>query len=191
MAWTAPATYTAATALTAATMNQQVRDNFLEMEVADATKIGSLFISTGANALGERVPGSQAITSHGSTTSTVYTDLTTGGVGPTVSVTIGTAMIVILTCQLYNTTSSTWARMSYTMTGSSSFTAADARSIGVQKKREGALSGTVESVDTFEQGSLVTMHTGLTAGDVTVVAKYNASSGSAHFQVRRLMVIPL
>lgn len=180
MAWTAPATYTANTALTAATLNTHLRDNMNETEAAKATTEGAWIVSTGANALAERIPNSSSQTAIGTVTSTTYTDLTGGEVGPTVTVTTGTKALVILTAQMYNDTSSAFVGMSYAVSGASSISASDVWCVGLDKNTPSK---------TFLQISTPHLHT-VTAGVNTFTAKYRVTSNKGYVQVRRMQVIP-
>ena len=51
MAWTAPLTWTTGQIVTAANLNQQIRDNLLETASAKAAAAGDVFVATGANAI--------------------------------------------------------------------------------------------------------------------------------------------
>ena len=75
MAWTAPMTAASNATFTAAEFNAHIRDNLLETEPAKATTNDSYFVTTGANAIAQRSPGSDVINTMQTTTSTSYTNL--------------------------------------------------------------------------------------------------------------------
>ena len=78
MAWTAPMTFIANAAITAAQMNTYLRDNLLETMPAKATETGgAFFVTTGTNQIAERVIKSARVETNQSTTSTTFTSTTT------------------------------------------------------------------------------------------------------------------
>jgi hypothetical protein len=79
MAWSAPMTAVANATFTSAQFNQYVRDNLLECAPAKATTPGRLIVTTGPNAITERVVTQASISTSETTTSTSYTDLATTG----------------------------------------------------------------------------------------------------------------
>ena len=92
MAWTAPMTAVDNTIWTSSQWNTHVRDNLLETMAGKATTAGRWFVSTGANAIAERVITQASVTTSQTTTSASFTDLAT--TGPAVTVTTGTKAIV-------------------------------------------------------------------------------------------------
>lgn len=181
MAWSAPMTATANTAFTAAQFNTYVRDNLLETGPAKATTAGRIFVSTGANAIAERVPSSNTVSASEGTTSTGFTDLAT--TGPTVTVTTGTRAIWFISMKGFHSSSDSAFNASVTISGASSITAADdAR----RMTWDGLPAGN------SLQMSLAYMETGLTAGSNTFTVKYKTfTAGTASFALRHLLVIPL
>jgi hypothetical protein len=120
MAWTAPMTAVDNTIWTSSQWNTHVRDNLLETMAGKATTAGRWFVSTGANAIAERVITQASTTTSQTTTSASFTDLAT--VGPAVTVTTGTKAIVFWGAAM----SSTWRMNTFyvpTLTaGSNTFT---------------------------------------------------------------------
>lgn len=172
-------TATANTAFTAAQFNAHVRDNLLETAPAKATTAGRIFVATGANAIAERVITAASIATSETTTSSSFTDLAT--TGPAVTVTTGTQALVIVTCQVNNSTTN-FSVAGYAVSGASTVAADDDRSL-VQD----STAGNFEDV----RASAVNYQSGLTAGSNTFTMKYRVGGGTGAFQRRHLIVIPL
>lgn len=179
MAWSAPMTAVANTVFSAAQFNQYVRDNLNETAPAKATGTSGYFVGTGVNAIAER----RAITSlelgTGTTTSTTYTNLDApANVGPTTTVTTGTAALIIVRCSLENSGAGS-ARMGYDISGATSVAATDNRGIHL-----------FGSAGVNLGASDVSLRTSLTPGSNTFTAKYRVSSGTGTFTDRRIIVMP-
>lgn len=184
MAWTAPATAIAGATVTAADFNTYVRDNLLQTMPAMAAEIGSLFITSGTNAIAERVPDFAVVSTSETTTSTTYTDLTTAG--PQVSCITGTQAIIIIGARIGANTAASGSpsnKMSWQCSGATSIAASDSWAAGVVQ------SGTGSGPSVYT--SRWYLATGLTAGTNTFTAKYAVSSGTGTFLARSLQVIPL
>lgn len=180
MAWTSPMTAVANTAFTAAQFNTHVRDNLLETAPAKATTAGGFFVSTGSNAIVERVAQQAVIDTGQTTTSTSYTDLAT--VGPSVSIQTGSQALVLWGAQIGNIASTSASyRMSVAVSGATTVAASDNWAFGG-----------VQSVGTSARltGSRSHMFTGLTPGVNTFTAKYRVSSGELMAAFRTIQVIP-
>lgn len=180
MAWTAPMTAVANTAFTAAQFNTYVRDNLNTTAPAVATAAGRLIVTTGLNAVTERVPDVATIGTSQTTTTTTYTDLAT--VGPAVTVTTGVKALVMLGCMISNTNVGQGGRMSVDLTGSSAIPAADGNSV---------LAESGNANDAF-QGSWTTIYSGgMVAGSNTWTAKYRlVGLGTASFSNRLVAIVP-
>lgn len=176
MAWTTPKTFTANSPLTASDLNTYLRDNFNETPPAKATTPGGVFVTTGLNAITERIPGTDYVATSEATATTTYVNLVT--VGPTVTCTTGTQALVILYCTLSSSSATGRSWMAYGITGATTIAASTDRAIG--------LDGT--GLQTI--GAMF-LQTGLTAGSNTFQAKYTATSATSTFATRRLSVIPL
>lgn len=179
MAWTTPLTAVANNALTASQWNASVRDNLNETAVAKATAAGRIFVSTGSNALAERVISEHSITTAQTTGSTAYTDLST--VGPQLSVATGTRMLVAFTAQMQNTSANTSVRAGVDISGATSQSPSD-------------------SIDLYIDGlpanqqmrnSCVHLYTGLTSGTQNVKMQYKVGGGTGTFSDRTMVIVGL
>lgn len=111
MAWVAPRTWVTNEVVTAAMMNQDVRDN--------STDLDSRTTTSGAE-----------VTTSETTTSTAYTDLATSG--PAVTVTTGTVAMVSLRGEIFNSAAGNASIMSFAISGATTSAAADAKSVYVK-----------------------------------------------------------
>jgi hypothetical protein len=183
MAWTAPMTFTAANALTAAQLNTHLRDNLLETEVAVAMTPGAYIVSDAANSCVERIPQWQDNGATGNTTATAYGDMTTGGpAGPTVTVTCGDKCLVLWNAEMHNTVSVTFVLMTMECSGATTVAASDNWALGIKRSTPNR---------TFQQGSMFHLFTGLTPGVNTFTAKYRVTAGEGWYNYRRVYAIPL
>lgn len=179
MAWVSPMTAVANTPFTAAQFNTHVRDNLLETAPAKATTAGRIMVTTGPNAIAERVIGSDTVITAQTTTSTTWTDL--GTIGPQVTLTTGTTAIVILTALMSNNTAGSNAQMSVAVSGASSIAANTDNALIAESSQAG---------DLYQMSAAFPI-TGLTAGTNTFTCKYQVGiSGTGTFQRRRLIVLP-
>ncbi|WP_422744365.1 hypothetical protein ACN27B_08760 [Micromonospora sp. WMMD754] len=164
---------------TAAQFNTHVRDNLLETAPAKATAAGRIMVTTGPNAIAERVVGSDTVITAQTTASTLWTDL--GTVGPQVTITTGTTALVILSALMSNNTAGANAQMGVAVSGASSVGANTDNAVIVESSASGDL----------YQVSYAFPITGLTAGTNTFTAKYQVGvGGTGTFQRRRLIVLP-
>jgi hypothetical protein len=172
-------TAVAGSVFTAAQFNTFVRDNLAEVAPAKATTPGGYFVTSATNQIVERSGKLATQLVSDTTTSTSYSDLDGGTLGPSVSVATSNCAIVVVSGSLHN--SSTFStRMGYEVSGASSVAAADNRALGVY----GAANvGIVASQFVY--------HEDLTAGNNVFTAKYRVAGGTGTFQSRRLTVIPL
>jgi hypothetical protein len=176
MTWTAPMTAVAGAVFTAAQYNQHVRDNFLELDVAQATVENSFFAGNGPNDVVQRTPTWAARTGGSTTTSTSYTDLA-DAVGPSVTVATGTIAMVWIYCNQYNTSGSA-AWMTFEISGDTTLAASDTNAVQMQGT-DGDRAGAGILIDT------------LTGGMNTFTAKHRVStSGTGYFSQRRIVVWP-
>lgn len=179
MAWTTPLTAIANTALTASQWNASVRDNLNETAPAKATTSGGIFVATGANAIAERIPTSASVETSETTTSASFTDLAT--VGPTVTVTTGTKAVVAVRGNINNNTAGSAAYMSYDISGATTASAGNTRTLAHTSSTAGA----------FLIASAVFLESSLTSGSNVFTAKYRTGSGgTGAFANRQLLVIP-
>lgn len=181
MAWTAPSTWVAGNVLTAAQMNQQVRDNLLQTAAALATAggaSGGLFVPTGANAIAQRLTGYTEVLTSESTSGTSYAALATA---QAVTVTTGTQALVFFAAQFTNATLGNGAYMSYAVSGASTFAAND----------NWCLLYEPYASNKFVGASRHYWHYGLTAGSNTFTCQFKSSAATAaNFRSRQIVVIP-
>lgn len=171
-------TAVASSVFTAAQFNTFVRDNLSETAPAKATTPGSHFVTSDTNQISESTPQAAYISTSEVTTAPLigaYGDLAT--TGPTVTVNVqNAAFVAIYSNQLSSAGIGAW--MSYDVSGASSVSATDDRSI-----QFGSTGG--------QRAGAAFIQTGLTPGSTTFTAKYRVStSGTATFSVRRIAVIP-
>lgn len=180
MAWTTPMTFADGFALTAAQLNTHLRDNLLASSVAKATQIPQYFMSDGQNNIvGRRCTASRVDTAE-TTTATDYSDLTTPG--PTVTVTTGTSVIVMVNAKIYDTATANSAHgMSFAVTGATDRDPDDRDQV--------VMDGV--SANSGLQYSNFAMITDLTPGQQTFTCKYKVGSGTGSFANRLLIVLPL
>jgi len=179
MAWTSPVTVVARDVVTAALWNASVRDNLNACAVAIAGTAGRIFATSAAQTLAERVPDVASVATSQTTASLTYVDLAT--VGPAVTHNAGPRIMAIIGCHLGNGTAGQGARMAYALSGSTTLAAADTNSICVES---------ANASDTFST-SWITIHDPITAGSMTLTAKYRAvGAGTATFSARVMGMIP-
>ena len=154
ISWTTPKTWAVGDVLTAADMNTYNRDNLTALQPQAAT------VSTSP-----------------STASTSYTDL--GTVGPAVTLTTGSSVLVDIGCGLANGTGGDGAFMSYAVSGATTISAVDATSVGATSASAGA------SV----QAAFSYLQTGLTPGSNTFTAKYKAVTGGTATFTQRIIIV--
>lgn len=180
MAWTAPMTAVAGNAFTAAQFNTYVRDNLLETAPNKATAAGGFIVTTGVNSIDQRFPQA-ALTSAAEQTSAPsasYGDLNT--VGPSVTVTCGTTVLISIYASLQSVTAGAHPHMSYGITGNTTVTATDATAIAYQSSTAGQST----------RIGMTFLRTGMTPGSNTFTAKYRSNTGTGSFSDRRITVVP-
>lgn len=178
MAWTTPITAVANAAFTAAQFNASVRDNLLVTPAAIATTAGSHFATTAANAIAERIPANAAVATVETTASTTYTNLAT--VGPAVTVTTGTSVLLGFHCRQSNATLASNCWTTYAVSGATTIAAADGTALSYDSP---VANSTAYHGTTFRV-------TGLTAGSNTFTLQYRVSAGTGTFHNRNLWVLP-
>jgi hypothetical protein len=176
MAWSTPLTAVANAALTAAQWNASVRDNLLETAVAKASAATGYYVATGVNTLGERFAAGDNVDTVETTVSTTYTNLATNG--PVVTVTSGTAMLVLINAQQENNTANQPSRTSFEHTGATVSAATDSRAIITQNAAGNVISAARCALQ------------GVTAGSNTVRMQYRVGANTGTFAFRRIIVMP-
>lgn len=177
MAWTSPMTAIVGAVLTASQWNASVRDNLLETAVAKATTPGGFFVSTGSNALAERVPTTASVNSDHTTSSTTYVSLAGG---PSVTVTTGTMALVFITARTRNDTTSFACHMGFSISGATSRIAAE--ETGLRFESAG--------ISEFDRATAVSLETGLNPGTNTFTTQYKVAGGTGSFYARSIIVVP-
>jgi hypothetical protein len=199
MAWSSPLTATTNMKLTAAQWNQYYRDNMLETEAAKATAApevasdpdsatevvpGTFFVATAANAIAERrvTEGSNSVGDEDTTSSTSYTDL--DNYGPAISVVTGTAAIVMITCEVRNTSAASGAAyVDFDVSGATTRASSDTTAL--------IADGYSTSSADVNRRSVFTRLTTLTAGTNVFTMKYRVASGTGAFRKRQILVWPV
>jgi hypothetical protein len=172
-------TAVANTAFTAAQFNVYIRDNLNATAPAVASSAGNLIVTTGFNAVTERVPTVAFVGTSESTTSTTFVDLTT--VGPTVTVTTGIRALVTIGTSVSNVTAGQGGRAAVDLSGATTSAASDTNSF---------LAESGNASDAF-QGSWTTIYNPVNVGSNVFRAKYRSVGGaSASFSQRLVAVVP-
>jgi hypothetical protein len=179
MAWTTPKTWVANQVLTAAELNEQLRDNMAACMPSLAREDGEMFFTEHEGKIAARKVTSSIVNKPESTASTSYTNLAT--VGPTVTMETGPAAWVFFRAFLDNDSDNAQSCMSFEVTGASSITASDSFAI---------------IIDGIDTGNAVMLGTAalvdLTPGVNTFTAKYRAGGAGTMTANRRfLTVLPL
>ena len=112
------------------------------------------------------------------TASTSFTDLATAG--PSVTLTTGTRVLVIVTCIVHNSTSGAECMVGYDISGASTLGPSSTRSYRATSNA---------AADVYA-GSYVELREGLTAGSNTFKLKYRVDAGTGTFDERRISVVP-
>ncbi len=161
--------------LTAAQLNQQIRDNMNESPVASASLTGQYWCATGTTAGALRRVDQDSITSSNNYTSTSYGDTTAAG--PTVSATTGARALVGLAAAINNSVSGQDTFMSFEVSGATSVSPSDTRAISVTSTSVARIGATF-------------FLTSLTAGSNTFQCKYKVSGNTGTYAGRSIYVVP-
>lgn len=179
MAWTAPATAVSNSLFSAAWLNTYLRDNLSETTVAKATEPSQLFTTTASNAVSASTNASDYVAASETRTSATYGNLTT--VGPSITITMKTFVIIRLSCQLSTAAASGQALMSFDISGATTLASSDTRAVAMQ------------GVDTKKfTYYLALTNTSVNAGSNTFTAKYRGDGTNlATFVDREISAIAL
>ena len=156
MAWTAPKTWAVGDVLTASDLNTYNRDNLTALQPQQAT-----------------------VSTQQTTTATSYPDL--GTVGPAVTLTTGTSVLVDIGAFMTNTGSAGIAASSMAVAVSGATT------IAAPASQVYCAIGATGNNPSFKM-SYTGLVTGLTAGSNTFTAKYQVSAGTGTFAERCIVV---
>lgn len=179
MTWTAPMTAVSAQIFTASQFNTHVRDNLLETETATSTTTGSLFQDTGLNSISEMIAGYAEVLTNQGTSSATYVDLAT--VGPTVTVSTNTSVLVYIAANIdTSTTSAIQALIGLEISGATTVAVAN-KMISAQNNSNFMNLTHFERLDSLNPGTN------------TFKLKYQSQGGTvaANFVNRRLLVVPV
>ncbi len=194
MAWTTPRTWVTGETVTAALMNTHIRDNFRETSPFTVTTAGDISYADAANSMNSRLaigaalthmtstgsapvwraPATDVDTGSGSHTATSYLNLGHAQWGFAsdieVTVTTGTAALVMFKARLSNDTGGSTTRMSYSVSSATAVDASDTHAISYESGSAG---------DQSEYGAY-DYRTGLTAGSnvFTLEGKVSANTGT-------------
>jgi hypothetical protein len=178
VAWTTPLTAASNATLTAAQWNASVRDNLNATAPALATTPGSIFVTTAANTIAERVPQTALVLTTDNVTATAYANTTVPG--PAVTAVSAAKALIFTSGRMDNGTAGASTFMAHEISGASAISAADTWAL--------------EHADTGANGVLNAtrchLETALTSGSNTFTIKYRVTSGTGHVQRRHLTVIP-
>jgi len=164
MAWTTPPTFVTAQVVTAAQLNQLSNDL---VDLDARTRPAGASLTAGAD----------------TTTSTTYTDLSSS-VGPTVTLTTGTSVIVVVTAQMFNNNGpAAMNMMGFAVSGATTLAASDLTAVWSDTYA-------TAPAGNYNRMSAVSLVTGLIAGSNTFTAKYRVSSGTGTFGDRSIVVWP-
>lgn len=180
MAWVTPRTWVTNEIVTAAQLNEQIRDNMNETApaVTFSASPGHIVGNEAVNDLVYRLVVNNAVATAQTTTSTTYTDLTT--VGPARSVSTGTSALVCWSARVRNATVGGISYVGLTISGATSSAAADALAL----QFEAATSNQIM------RAGVAQIYLGLTGGSNTFTMQYRVSAGTGEFAQRNLSVIP-
>lgn len=183
MAWSAPMTAVDTGYWFASDFNKFIRDNLNQTAPAKATEAGQYFVSdqTQLNSLVPRKMVSDTIATAETRSATFYGDLAT--VGPRVTLTTGTAVLILLAAKLSNNTAEFQCHTAVAISGACNFPAhgdhrsfrSDGKSLANQPDR-GMGFGLIPS---------------LTPGVNTFTMKYKVGGGTGTFSDRHMVVMPL
>lgn len=180
MAWTAPYTAIAGGVVSSADFNTYVRDNLNETEASQAFVVGSWFTSDGVNAISEKLPTSDSVSTSQTRANPAYGNLAT--VGPSVTArTDGRAVVIVGARIQASTTTSSSVKMSWAVSGATTIAAADQWAAGI----------IATNTTAAFYASRWYVAEGLNAGTNTFTAQYAASSGTGTWAARSIHVIPL
>jgi hypothetical protein len=196
MAWTVPRTWGASEVVTAALLNEQIRDNLNETMCAKARTPGGFFTTLVADnvdsdddsnaSIVERYCVSQRISTPAQTTSTTFTDLTVNGVaniGPSVTVETGQQALIFMSCRMQNSVNSALSVMSWGISGATNrVTYFDPISLMQDGAKQTNARWNFSQADHMR---------GLVPGTNTFTCQYRVGSGTGTFANRFLAVFPL
>ena len=186
MAWSDPKTHAGSDDITAAMLNQELRDNLNETAAGIASAAGRLIVTDGANSLVERIVTRDLDTDTLVFTDTSYTTFANLTGTPAsgeveVAVVTGTAAIVFLYGRISNSNAGSSTVLGFSVSGATTVATDSARSMTYE-------SGAAN--DLF-RGSAVIMLVALTAGTNTFTLEARVTAGTGTLQDATVFVLPL
>lgn len=181
MAWTAPRTWQAEDPITAAQLNQHIRDNLLETEVAKASTAGQLIMTSDDSTVVARAP---VVASASGTVSTSSTTPVALSGGPSITFTHGGNALVLWGAEIW---------MSAGTGGVTSAMRCGPNMIGIGGGSTSRSTAHAATNDARVAYGGHTLFTGMTPGSNTVELNYwrdNVTVLTASFANRRLIVVP-
>ena len=181
MAWTSPMTFIDGTVLTAAQLNTNLRDNFLETVPAKSTNNGGAgggyFTVNGPYSLSERGLVYSDVNTTETTTATSFEDLAT--FGPSARVVTNTNALVFLSAEMSNSTGGANCAVTIEVSGASTIPAS-----------ENEASSHGDGPNTASTPGNFVYFTDLTPGQNIFTMKYKVTDGTGSFLRRRIAVLP-
>jgi hypothetical protein len=177
--WSTPLTAVSNTALTAAQWNASVRDNLLMTAPALATTPGSLFVTSAANTIVERIPQTALVIGSDTVSATAYANTTTPG--PSVTANSSAKALIFTSGFQVNNTASASTYLAHEITGATTIAAADTWAL---EHRGGTANSDILNATRCH------LETALNSGSNTFNVKYRVSGGTGTVQRRHLTVIP-
>lgn len=185
MAWTTPMTFVDGSILTAPQMNTFLRDNMLETAPGKAIDnsfpqyISSIFVTEAYNSITQRSVVADVVAAAESTDSEDWVDLDT--TGPEVTVETGERALYLFTAEVVNDSPDATSYYAVEVSGASSIEPYSGR---------GARTDGVPNGNRMRVG-MARLETNLTPGLNTFTMKYAVATGTATYDSRDLVVIPL
>ena len=184
MAWTAPATFSDGSVLTAAQLNTNLRDNLNETATAKFTSGGQYFVATAANAGAARIATNGFYATGSGTDSTNSTSFTglTGGAAATV--TTGTSALVFIWCRMFSNTAGGRSVMGFSVSGATTIASTDLRAV--------AATSNAANEEYWVGGAFMlnSVTASLTAGSNTFTNEMRVTTGTSTFAPRSIVVLP-
>jgi hypothetical protein len=180
VSWSTPPTFTDGAVLTGAQMNI-LRDDLNVTPAALATAVGSYFVGTGSNGIGERQISTFRVSTPETTASAGYVELTTH---LNITLTTSTLVMVMVAARLYTSTVDGICFAGVQVSGASTIAADDDNALVVT-------SSTVNARGRSSALTILTAAMGLVAGSNTFKQVYKVTAGTMTAASRELMIIPL
>jgi hypothetical protein len=143
-----------------------------------ATTAGSIFVTSAANTIVERVPRTDLVGGSDTVSATAYANTTTPG--PAVTAVSAAKALIFTSGWQTNNTGGNSVYMAHEISGATTIAAADTWAL---EQRDSGTNGLQNATRTH-------LETSLTSGSNTFTIKYRVSGGTGTVQRRHLTVIP-